>query len=77
MRTFAKGKTVVFSILESNGELFTKVVPNASCKSLIPPIHENVPRGTRTVPSHRDLTYLHLKVRRVEPALVGHRCAQG
>jgi transposase-like protein/predicted RNA-binding Zn-ribbon protein involved in translation (DUF1610 family) len=43
----AKGKTVVFGILERNGELFTKVVPNASGKSLIPPIVENVPVGTR------------------------------
>jgi transposase-like protein len=43
----AKGKTVVFGILERGGELFTKVVPNASRKSLIPPIVENVPVGTR------------------------------
>jgi len=43
----AKGKTVVFGILERGGELFTKVVPDASRKSLIPPIVENVPRGTR------------------------------
>jgi len=43
----AKGKTVVFGILERDGELFTKVVPDASRKSLIPPIVENVPRGTR------------------------------
>jgi len=43
----AKGKTVVFGILERNGELFTKVVPNASGKSLILPILDNVPEGTR------------------------------
>ncbi len=43
----AKGKTVVFGILERDGELFTKVVPDASRKSLIPPIVENVPKGTR------------------------------
>ena len=43
----AKGKTVVFGILERGGELFTKVVPSASRKSLIPPILENVPEGTR------------------------------
>lgn len=41
----AKGKTVVFGILERGGELFTKVVPDASRKSLIPPIVENVPVG--------------------------------
>ena len=43
----AKGKTVVFGILERGGELYTKVVPDASRKSLIPPIVENVPKGTR------------------------------
>ncbi len=43
----AKGKTVVFGILERDGELFTKVVPNASQKSLITPILEHVPVGTR------------------------------
>ncbi len=43
----AKNKTVVFGILERDGELFTKVVPNASRNSLIPPILENVPEGTR------------------------------
>ena len=43
----AKGKTIVFGILERDGELFTKVVPNASQKSLITPILEQVPIGTR------------------------------
>ena len=43
----AKGKTIVFGILERDGELFTKVVPSASGRSLIPPIVENVPMGTR------------------------------
>lgn len=40
-------KAVVFGILEREGELFTKVVPDASTKSLIPPIIANVPKGTR------------------------------
>ena len=43
----AKGKTVVMGILERDGELFTKVVPDASRKSLLPPILEQVPVGTR------------------------------
>ena len=43
----AKGKTVVFGILERGGELYTKVVPSASGKSLIPEITRQVPRGTR------------------------------
>lgn len=40
-------KTIVFGILERAGELFTKVVPDASRASLIPPILANVPKGTR------------------------------
>ena len=40
-------KAVVFGILERDGELFTKVVPDASTKSLIPHIVANVPKGTR------------------------------
>lgn len=43
----AKGKTVVFGILERDGELYTKVVPTAGRKSLIPEILKNVPKGTR------------------------------
>ena len=43
----AKGKTIVFGILERDGELYTKVVPNASRKSLIPEITRQVPKGTR------------------------------
>ena len=43
----ARGKTVVFGILERDDELYTKVVPNASGKSLIPEITRQVPRGTR------------------------------
>ena len=43
----AKGKTVVFGILERDGELYTSVVPSASGKSLIPHIEAQVPKGTR------------------------------
>ena len=43
----AKGKTVVFGILERGGELYTSVVPSASGKSLIPHIEAQVPKGTR------------------------------
>ncbi len=43
----AKGKTVVFGILERGGDLYTEVVPNAAGKSLIPPIVKHVPKGTR------------------------------
>ncbi|KKK74667.1 hypothetical protein LCGC14_2881500, partial [marine sediment metagenome] len=43
----AKGKTVVMGILERGGEVFTKVVPTAGRKSLIPPIVERLKKGTR------------------------------
>ena len=43
----AKGKTVVMGILERDGEVFTKVIPPASRKSLIPPIIERLRPGTR------------------------------
>ncbi len=43
----AKGKTVVMGMLERDGELFTKVVPTAGRKSLIPPIVERLKKGTR------------------------------
>ena len=43
----AKGKTVVMGILERDGEVFTKVIPSASRKSLIPPIIERLKAGTR------------------------------
>ncbi len=42
----AKGKTIVMGILERDGELFTKVIPNASRLSLIPPIFERIKAGT-------------------------------
>lgn len=43
----AKGKTIVMGILERDGEVFTKVVPTAGRKSLIPPISERLKPGTR------------------------------
>ena len=43
----AKGKTIVMGMLERDGELFTKVVPTAGRKSLIPPIVERLKPGTR------------------------------
>ena len=43
----AAGKSVVFGIIERDGELYTSVVPDASRKSLIPKIVRQVPKGTR------------------------------
>ena len=42
-----KGKTIVFGILERDGELYTKVVETAGRRDLIPPILKQVPKGTR------------------------------
>jgi len=41
----AKGKTMVFGMLQRNGEVMTKVVPNAKRKTLLPIIQENVSKG--------------------------------
>lgn len=43
----AEGKSVVFGMLERDGEIYTKVVPDASRKSLVPEITRQVPKGTR------------------------------
>jgi transposase len=43
----AAGKSVVFGMLERDGEIYTTVVPNASRKSLIPEIIRQIPKGTR------------------------------
>ncbi|MBU2519197.1 MAG: IS1595 family transposase [Proteobacteria bacterium] len=43
----AAGKACVFGMLEREGDLYTKVVPNASRRTLIPEITRQVPRGTR------------------------------
>ncbi|MBM3580383.1 MAG: IS1595 family transposase [Alphaproteobacteria bacterium] len=40
-------KAVVMGILERGGEVFTKVIPDASRKSLIPPIFQRIKAGTR------------------------------
>jgi len=42
----AEGKTVVFGMLERDGKLMTKIVPNAKTKTLEPTILANVQAGT-------------------------------
>jgi len=42
----ADGKTIVFGIVERDGELITRVVPNASRKTIEPHIFEFVPKRT-------------------------------
>jgi len=43
----AAGKSVVFGILERDGEMYSKVVPDAKRATLIPEITRQVPTGTR------------------------------
>ena len=64
-------KTIVFGILERDGELFTRVVPNASRKSLIPPILDQVPLGT-TVSSDEWMPYRILRKLGYDHHMVDH-----
>jgi transposase-like protein len=67
---YAGGKTVVLGMLETGGELITRIVPNARLATLEPVIHEHVLRGTHvhtdSLLSYRNLGkqgYQHSKVR--------------
>ena len=68
---FAGGnKTCVLGMLESGGELITRIVPNVRAANLIPVVHEHVRRGshihTDALPSYQHLGehgYRHSKVR--------------
>jgi transposase-like protein len=71
----AKGKTVVMGILERDGELFTKVVPNASRKSLIPPIFERIKAGTR-ISADEWLPYRILPYLGYKHEVVNHRAKE-
>lgn len=42
----AANKTIVFGMLQRNGQVMTKVVPNVAGKTLKPLIEENVTQGT-------------------------------
>ena len=71
----AAGKTVVFGILEREGEIYTSVVRNASGKSLIPHIEAQVPKGTR-ISSDEWLPYRVLTGLGYEHTTVDHGCKQ-
>lgn len=42
-----RGKTIVMGMVERNGNLMTKVVPNTKHESLLPIINENVEKGSK------------------------------
>lgn len=69
-RSTKGGKSIVFGILERDGELFTKVVPTAGRKDLIPEILAQVPKGARIMsdewPVYKILTALGYKHEVVE-----------
>lgn len=55
----ADGKTVVFGMMEKDGDIMTQVVPNVKGKTLMPIIKDNVEAGTEIqtdeLPSYRGL----------------------
>lgn len=55
----AAGKTVVFEMVERNGDVITRVVPNVRRKTLEPHIIENIENGT-TVSTDELLSYAKL-----------------
>ena len=62
----AAGKTIVFGMLERNGDVMTKVIPNVRRATLHPIIEENVEQGTiissDELPSYRTIDakgYIH------------------
>jgi len=67
----AVGKSVVFGILEREGELYTRVVPDASRKSIIPEITRQVPKGTR-VSSNEFAPYKVLSALGYDHGMVDH-----
>ena len=71
----AAGKTVVFGMLERDGEIYTKVVPDASRKSLIPEITRQIPEGTR-ISSDEWRPYRILKALGYNHTTVDHGCKQ-
>ncbi len=67
----APGKTVVFGMLERDGDIMTKVVPNVRKKTLQPIIKENVVKGA-TVHTDELKSYNGLKQTGYEHETVNH-----
>jgi transposase len=77
----AAGKTIVFGMLQRNGEIMTKVVPNCKEKLLMGLIQENVAKGTTVhtdeMLSYRDLPtkgYPHFTVKHGQKQYVLGEC---
>ena len=67
----AKGKTVVFGMMQRGGDVMTKVVPNAKTRSLRPHIIENVEQGS-TVHSDEWFAYRNLDKQGYKHKTVNH-----
>jgi transposase len=66
-----KNKAVVFGMLQRNGQIMTKVVPNAQKKSLEPVIEENVAKGS-TIHSDMLSSYQDMKKLGYNHEMVDH-----
>lgn len=68
----AKNKTVVLGMMQRDGDVMTKIVPNVKTKTLIPVIEENVEDGT-TIHTDELRSYGTLKYKGYEHKTVNHR----
>jgi transposase len=66
-----KGKTVIFGMLERDGDVITKIVPNTKKVTLRPIIHENVEKGSK-ISSDEHGSYKSLKRDGYDHGAVAH-----
>ena len=71
----AKGKTIVFGMVERGGDVITRVVPNASVKALFPHITEFVEPGS-TISTDEWPTYKRLRKYPYRHLAVNHAAKQ-
>jgi transposase len=71
----AHGKTVVFGMLERGGDVMTKIVPNASQRSLLPHIFRNVQQRS-TISTDEWLSYRNLRKLGFNHGTVNHKAEQ-
>jgi transposase len=67
----AAGKTIVFGMLQRDGDVMTKVVANVQAKTLLPIIQDNVAEGTK-IHSDDHTGYMQLRFRGYEHDVVNH-----
>jgi transposase-like protein len=67
----AEGKTIVFGMLQRDGEVMTRIVDDAKAKTLIPLIQDNVAEGT-TVHSDEHCGYTRVRFLGYKHEVVNH-----